>query len=68
MTTIVHDLDALPPLLRYSTVAQVLDVHERTARKLGAEGHLHEVDVTQHAKRVTKVSLVAFIERHGGAA
>lgn len=68
MTTIVHDLEALPALLRYSVVAQVLDVHERTARKLGADGHLHEVDVTQHAKRVTKASLVAFIERHGGAA
>ena len=68
MTTIVHDLDALPVLIRYSVVAEVLNVHERTARKLGAKGHLHEVDVTQHAKRVTKASVLEFIERGGSVA
>ena len=67
MTT-VHDLDALPALLRYSVVAEVLDVHERTARKLGAEGQFHEVDVSRHAKRVTKRSVLEFIERGGSTA
>ena len=68
MTTIVKDLDTLPALLRYPIVAQVLDVNERTARRLGAEGQLHQVAITRHALRVTKASVLAFIERGGGAA
>ena len=68
MTSAAHDLHGLPALLRYSVVAQVLDVHERTARKLGAAGQLHEVDVTRHAKRVTRASLIDFIRRGGRVA
>ncbi len=56
----------LPLLLAIPEAGHALSVSEDTVRKLVGEGRLERVVVTVHFHRITRASLVAFIERGGG--
>ena len=56
----------LPLLLAIPEAGHALSVSEDTVRKLVGEGRLERVVVTVHCHRITRASVVAFIERGGG--
>ena len=53
----------MPELLRVERVAQVLDCHPRTVRRMAREGRLKQVKLTKYAVRITRASVVALM--HG---
>ncbi len=56
----------LPLQMSIPQAAWTLDVSVDTVRKLADEDKLKRVVVTSHLHRITRASVVAFIERGGG--
>ena len=60
--------EKLPGLLRYSTVAALLDVSKSTVKRWVAEGKLASVDLTGGLPRISKQEYLRFLHDVMGAA
>lgn len=61
----LHSLDSLPPLLKVSRVAKMLDVTSRTVERMVEDGHFESFKLTRSSRshlRITTASLIAYLK------